>query len=187
MSPGSQPSCLSCTTWLTCSRVTPLPPRKPPRGQHRSVDQPLEGPGNVSPHPHPCSRKLGLVHQLWAPRVGAAQFKESRPAPSPCLVPMRLPASGPVRSSPLSADLQGAQSRLGSEKLTTHWNGEIGKNKSGGCGEVTKVLELFERPVVLSSGLGFFVGTRCPSEEAGTLSPANEGPSLGWSQPALLP
>lgn len=159
MAPGSQPSCLSCSTWLTCPAVTLLPPQKPPREQHRSVDQPLERPGNVSPHPHPCSGKLGLV----------------------------LPTSGPVRSSPLSADPQGAQSHMGSGKLTTCCNEEMGENKSGGWGEVTKVLEFFERPVVLSSGLGFFAGTRCPSEEAGMLSPANEGPPLGWSQPALLP
>lgn len=48
-------------------------------------------------------------------------------------------------------------------------------------GEIRKVLELLEGLVVLSPDSGF-VETRCPIEETGMLSPANKGPSGGWSQ-----
>ena len=117
------------------------------------------------------------MHQLWAP-PGRSSTIQGVPSSISLSARCKVPSKWACAQEPPLCRPPRSTKPPGSVELTARWKQEIEK-KNGGCGEVRKVLELFGRPVVLSSGAGFFVETRCPVEETGMLSPANKGPSKG--------
>lgn len=173
MFPRVQPLCLSCTTWLTCSRGTPSTPEAP-QGQ-QSIDQSLEG---------PCRGSWGLCF-ICGPQVGAADQSSSL---------LHLLSSAPCKAPSEWACAQEPLSLQTSKEYKATWLCRVNcwletgnRREESGCGEIVKGSGTLWKACGSELRLGFFVETRCPIEETGMLSPANKGPSGGWSQLELLP